>query len=388
MGYNLEVQNFRALNRSQWAPSGVCVVVGPNGSGKTTLLGVLEFLRNAFLRGPAQALNEMGGAYGLRSWTAAKDDPVLLSFAVDDLRWELQLTVDGPTVSERLGECVTLGAESVLSRAALSSRLVYRGKDHSIAEGDDRLALRIISDADSPEELAPLIRAIGNLRVYRAYNIWSLQQNGSRAGSDLHLHPSGRNAFTVLRNWRDRRELRPQYEFVLDSLQAAFPDVSEDLEFPSAGLTTTVNLFDPTWHASFPLTLAPDGWITGLLHLIAVAGAQPNTLIAIDDFGNDLHPFAIRALTASFQQWAEEHDNTVCLASHSPVLLDEFKMSPESVFVMEHDLESRPVALNELFDPDWLSRFSLGRLYQHGEFGGQTRRDQGRVRRNEDHGGT
>jgi hypothetical protein len=32
--------------------------------------------------------------------------------------------------------------------------------------------------------------------------------------------------------------------------------------------------------------------------------------------------------------------------------------------------------LTELFEPDWLARFSLGRLYEHGEFGGQqSRRD-------------
>ena len=62
------------------------------------------------------------------------------------------------------------------------------------------------------------------------------------------------------------------------------------------------------------------------------------SLIAIDDFGNDLHPYAIRALTEAFRDWAEERDLIVCLASHSPVLLDEFKEQPGSVFVMEHGL--------------------------------------------------
>jgi hypothetical protein len=54
--------------------------------------------------------------------------------------------------------------------------------------------------------------------------------------------------------------------------------------------------------------------------------------------------------------------------------LDEFKEEPGSVFVMEHGREDRPVPLTELFDPEWLARFSLGRLYEHGEFGGQNPR--------------
>jgi predicted ATPase len=144
-----------------------------------------------------------------------------------------------------------------------------------------------------------------------------------------------------------------------------------------AGLTITVDLIDPKSNQPCPLALAPDGWITGLLHLTAVAGAQEGSLIAIDDFGNDLHPYAIRELTRSFRDWAEEHDLIVCLASHSPVLLDEFKDQPGSVFVMEQGQEERPVPLTKLYETDWLARFSLGRLYEHGEFGGQRQRVNG-----------
>ena len=51
--------------------------------------------------------------------------------------------------------------------------------------------------------------------------------------------------------------------------------------------------------------------------------------VAVDDFGNDLHPFAIRALTEALRDWSEERQLVVCLASHSPVLLDEFKEEPD-----------------------------------------------------------
>ena len=64
----------------------------------------------------------------------------------------------------------------------------------------------------------------------------------------------------------------------------------------------------------------------------------------------------------------------LCLASHSPVLLDEFKEHPGAVFVMERGADTSPVPLTELYDPDWLARFSLGKLYEHGEFGAQRRR--------------
>ena len=367
----LETRNYRALRRTCWTPSGVCVVVGLNGAGKTTLLTLLGFLRNAYLRGAPSAIDQMGGVYGLRSWAAPDDEPVLVALTVGDLRWELHLTAQGPTLSHRLGEQVTRGGEVILSRAPLADRLVFGGVERPIPDHDQRPAIKIVAGADSPGELAPLIRALTGTRAYRDYNLRGLRTNGSQHSGDLYLHPTGGNAFTVLRNSRDRRDLRPQYEFVIARLRSAFPQVSEDLEFQAAGSTVTVALIDPTSHETFPPTLAPDGWITGLLHLMAIAGAQEGSVVAIDDFGNDLHPFAIRALTEALRDWAEERHLVVCLASHSPVILDEFKEEPGSVFVMEHGLDNRPVPLTELFEPDWLARFSLGRLYEHGEFGGQ-----------------
>jgi|GEM_PF-1751922 len=372
----LEAKNFRALRNTNWTPSGVCVVVGPNGAGKTTLLILLEFLRNAYLRSAPSAIDHFGGVYQLRSWGVSGEEPVLVALTVGNLRWELQLTAHGPTLSDRLGERVTRGDEVILSRTALAQRLVYRGEERVIAESDERLALRIVADAEQAEELTPLIQTLTRTRVYRNYNLWSLQTNGSRQSGDLYLHPSGNNVFTVLRNWRDRRELKPQYEFVMKGLRSGFPKVFADLDFDIAGLTVTVDVIDENLNHC-PLALAPDGWLTGLLHLTAVAGATEGSFIAIDDFGNDLHPYAIRKITEAFREWADERDLIVCLASHSPVLLDEFKDQPSSVFVMERELEQRPVPLTELYDPDWLTRFSLGRLYEHGEFGGQLPRSNG-----------
>ncbi len=370
MAITLESQNFRGLLRTKWTPSGVCVVVGPNGAGKTTLLTLFEFLRNAYLRSPSDAMSHLGGVYGLRSWRAPADEPIVVALTIGDLRWELQLVAEGPTLSERPGERLTRGQETILSRAASSKRIVHRGEEREIADNESRLALRMIVDSERPVELDTFVDVLVNNRVYRRYNLWGLQTNGSRQSGDLYLHPTGQNAFAVLRNWRDRREYKNQYNFVVSGLKAAFPDLFVELDFQVAGSTITAALIEPDGQ-SCPLEIAPDGWITGLLHLTAVAGAAEGSFVAIDDFGNDLHPYAIRQITTALRERAEERELTVCLASHSPVLLDEFKDAPGSVFVMARGLENRPVPLTELYDPEWLARFSLGRLYQHGEFGGQ-----------------
>ncbi|MGH7170703.1 MAG: AAA family ATPase, partial [Gemmataceae bacterium] len=293
------------------------------------------------------------------------------------LYWELQLPIRGASVDPRPGERVLRAEDNLydpkqLVHRALFSNIVssdfYSG---SLVGDDERLALRVVYDATQAPELKPLVSAIESFRFYRSYNLFGLRRNGSLHNSDVYVNSSGENTFAVLRNWRDRRELQPKYDFVLRGLRSAFPEFFDDIEFVGAGQTISVNLFAPKSDQSVPLYFAPNGWLTGLLHLCAVAGAQPGSLIAIDEMENTLHPFAIRQLTAAFREWSEEHDVTVCLASHSPVLLDEFQDDPARVFVMEHGQSNLPVPLTELRDREWLAQFSLGRLYAHGEFGSQ-----------------
>ncbi len=376
MAITLEARNYRGLRWAKWSPSGVCVLVGPNGSGKTTLLSLTEFWRVAYDRGLASAIDSQGGAWGLRHLLAHDDEYFGLHVTVDNLYWALQPSVRGPSVDPRPGERLLRDlpgqpADLVLEREPFSNG--YRTNYHPgfTVWDDDRLALRALYDSGQALGLKPFVSAIQAFRFYRSYNGWHLRRNGSPHSSDRVLASRGENAFAVLRNWRDMRDLRPRYEYVLGGLRAAFPEAFADMDFEVAGQTISLRVYQPGLSEAVPLYYMPEGWLTGLLHLTAVAGAEPGSLVAIDEVENSLHPYAIRKLIEAFREWAYEHDLTVCLATHSPVVLDEFKEEPENVFVMEHGQEKLPVPLTELYDPDWLARFSLGRLFAHGDFAGQ-----------------
>jgi hypothetical protein len=51
--------------------------------------------------------------------------------------------------------------------------------------------------------------------------------------------------------------------------------------------------------------------------------------------------------------------------------LNAFRDDPEDVFVMDPAADTLPVRLTDLRNPDWLTHFSLGDLYEHLEFGAQ-----------------
>jgi predicted ATPase len=89
--------------------------------------------------------------------------------------------------------------------------------------------------------------------------------------------------------------------------------------------------------------------------------------VAIDEFENSLHPHAIRVLIEYIRDRAAKRDLTVLLASHSPVVLDQFRECPSQAIVM--DPVNPPTPLDKLENPDWLAQFSLGELYANENIG-------------------
>jgi hypothetical protein len=57
--------------------------------------------------------------------------------------------------------------------------------------------------------MASLVRRI---QVFYDPDLRGLREGGSRATDDRQLHTDGRNVFTMLRKWRDRREDHPRFD--------------------------------------------------------------------------------------------------------------------------------------------------------------------------------
>lgn len=237
----------------------------------------------------------------------------------------------------------------------------------------DRTCLRAAWESRRADELKPLVQAVHSLRVYDAWWLNQLRSMGSRDADDAYLHPTGRNLFSVLKTWRSApRRYQNQFEWVRNKARLAFYDVFDDIELDDQSGFVSAQFFGP--HAvegdqGLPITRAADGLLVGLLHLTAVAGARPGSLVAIDEMENQLHPHAIRVILQAMRDLAEERDLTILLTTRSPVLMNEFRGEPERFYVTEVGRTPTPARLDELHDPRWLSQFSLGDLYEQLRFG-------------------
>jgi predicted ATPase len=388
MPLRVTVENFRCLARADWTlEPGVSLFVGPNGSGKTTLLEVPALLKDALQKGTQQAVDEHGGPGTIVNLRATSAEHAVITAIVEDQSWELVFWPRGGSVTVvheiLVGEKQVVESTPPLLGLSYVSTSLIGGSAFTPTAYRPHVALETVGAEakispelkvafeNAPELVAKLCDSLGTYLVHGGYWVRSLRVNGSRTSSDARLDRDGTNAFAVLRNWRDARATRPRWDFVVAGLKEAFPEAFEELEFESAGQTIAAKVFAPRTKESIGAYFAPDGLLTGLLHLTAVASTPDGGAIAIDEFENSLHPYAIRALLEHIRAWASQHQISVTLATHSPVLIDQFKQEPERLLVMDPSAETVPVPISKLRDPEWLSHFSLGDLYASGEFGPQ-----------------
>lgn len=361
----IEVTNLKAIRHMRWTPSGVCALVGPNGSGKSTALRVIDLVRLGVEDGMSAALRPLG-AGPLKHLDAAQNEVPSIRLSAGTAEWSLvvvrsddpdEVAKDGERQIRRLpGPSDTF---SVLGDGIESSLSVdrYEFMLHAITR-----------HANLAPELAALSSRVSGSRYFSRPDLGFLRENASPESSDVVMDTCARNLFTVLKNWRLNSDHEHRFTFVIDSMRELFPSF-RNFDLPQmAQRTSALSL---GLREKMPPTDWSDGFFCCLSILTGLASVEQG-LVAFDEPENSLHPELIRDLVELMREWSRQREVTVLLATHSPVVLDQFREVPEQVFVMEPGHKEMPVPLDQLKKRDWLRNFSLGDLYSHLEVGAPT----------------
>ena len=364
--FTLHINNLRALRRTSWTPEPVSALIGANGTGKSTLLDVLRLLRLAYERGLPEAVTTvLGGSSNLRSWGAREDELVQVALEASGATWQIELSPRDSSGDYLASEKFVDGEREIFSRDSLGE---FRYREIKV-ESSGQLGLRALIDRGVHEPaLRRFAAMLQRIAVYHDPDLWSLR-SGSRTTDDRHLEARGANALTLLRRWHQERDHRHRYQFVVEGLRAAFPNLVSDLDFREAGITLVAQIYKAGRESPSPLANEANGVLQLMVLFCDVASVGDEGIVAIDEPENCLHPYALRVFLRRASRWAKQHHLTILLATHSTVLLDE--LPPEQVFVMkpaDHD-EHTPTRLDELCDPEWLAEFKVGELYEQGEIG-------------------
>ncbi|MBF0310709.1 MAG: AAA family ATPase [Magnetococcales bacterium] len=368
MRFTLYIRNLRVLHNIEWEPTPVSLIIGANGVGKTTLLMALRLLRMAYERDLPEALAiVLGGSSNLRTWGASSEDPIEVGLDIGETSWRIQLVQREGTVDYLTKEILSFQGREVFSSDNLGA-FFYRGER---LEATTKLGLRTLIDRGFKDSSIHLMAAfLRRIFIYHDPDLYSLRQ-GSNTSENRRLDPRGTNSLAVMRRWYQERSNQHRYQFVIEGLRAAFPNLVYEMDFEEAGTTLAGRIYSPGRELPMPLATEANGVLQLLVLLCDLASAEDESIVAIDEPENGLHPWAVRSFLRQARRWGDHHNLTILLATHSMVLLDELNASPEEVFVMKQSGPNRPMpkSLNELFNREWLSDFNLGSLYEQGELG-------------------
>ena len=375
MGLNaIRVRNYRALADVDIEVGAINVLFGPNGAGKSTLLDTVYFFRDCATRGVEVASSERDHGIGLL-WDGASDDRrILVELAGGGVTYALSFSLAAGRIEPFPGERLVSPGRSLtlIERApgSTSASLFNAGVGQAPAielREPDKISLGLFLDFNSgDDEAGYLDRLLHFVRFYRSrsFQLGALKRSGSESGHHTRLRDRGDNAWSVLRNVQDKRNVDARYNTIMGYMAEAFP-VFDDIVLEQTGPSSVYASFlEKGRNEAIFASGISDGVLQLLLLLLALfAEGDREAVLLFDEPEVSLHPWAISVLARAIRCAAAQWGKQIFVATHSPVLISQFE--PEEILAAR--VEQGCVRFDRLSEieeiKDLLEEYALGSLY-------------------------
>ena len=375
MGLNgIRVRNYRALADVDIEVGAINVLFGPNGAGKSTLLDTVCFFRDCAIRGVEVASSERDHGIGLL-WDGASDDRrILVELSGGGVTYALSFSPAAGRIEPFPGERLVSPGRSLtlIERApgSTSASLFNAGVGQAPAiefREPDKISLGLFLDFNSgDDEAGYLDRLLHFVRFYhsRSFRLGALKRSGSESSHHTRLWDRGDNAWSVLRNVQDKRNVDARYNTIMGHMAEAFP-VFDGIVLEQTGPSSVYASFleKGRSEAIFASGIS-DGVLQLLLLLLALfAEGDREAVLLFDEPEVSLHPWALSVLARAIRCAAAQWGKQIFVATHSPVLISQFE--PHDILAAR--VEQGCVRFDRLSEieeiKDLLEEYAPGSLY-------------------------
>ena len=370
----IHVRNYRALADVELNVGPINVVFGPNGAGKSTLLDSLYFFRDCAIRGVEVASSVRDHGIGILWDGAVGNQGIAVELAYGDITYSLSFSLSSGRIEPFPGERLLSSSRGItlIERSPGSDKAtLYDTKIGQAPQVDlrepEKLTLGLFLDFNrGDEEAGHLNRLLYCVRLYhsRSFLLRPLKRIGSESSPQTRLWDLGNNAWSVLRNLQDRRNVDESYATIMRYMADAFP-AFDDILLQQTGPTSVYASFMEKGRRDGILASgASDGVVQLLLLLLALfSEGHRESVLLFDEPETSLHPWAMVVFARAVKLAAEKWNKQVFLATHSPVLISQFE--PHEIWVAGvEDRRARFDRLSEISEiQDLLEDYAAGSLY-------------------------
>ena len=347
---------------------------GQTEPGKSTLLDTVYFFRDCAIRGVEVASSNRDHGIGLLWDGAGEDSRIVVELSGAGVVYELAFSLAAGRIDANPGEKLMSASRDLAlidRRPGSETATLYHeqiGQAVSInLREPEKISLGLFLDFNRGDpEAGELDRLLHYVRLYnsRSFRLGALKRKGSESSHQTRLWDLGDNAWSVLRNIQDKRQLDGRYEAIMGHMAEAFPQfdgIVLEQTSPNAVYASFQEKFrsQPVFASG-----ASDGVLQLLLMLIALfSEGDRESVVLLDEPEISLHPWAIAVLARAVKHAAANWGKQVFVATHSPVLISQFE--PEDVWVAR--LEEGRARFDRLCEieeiSDLLDEYAAGALY-------------------------
>jgi predicted ATPase len=339
---SVTLANFKSFDEEQTIPlQPMTVLVGPNNAGKSNLVSVGRFIRNARAANVGAAIAAEGGEDFVFHRPRRTDTRLRLAWRTTD--GDYSLVVGRPSSSDA-------AVEEALTDARGS--LKWSHAHGSLTENALLTAHRTFANApEDPSETATIGRLHGVWAPMVGSRDVKLSLPSLRADAELVPAPrmagDGSNLAAVLGLWRGSDPDRA--ERLHDFLRLCLPEIKHALVKPAPTPGYQRLWVQQMDGEQFDAEHLSEGVLCFIALAMHAIDAEPGSLLFVEEPEQSIHPRRLGDLVELFRRLIHERKCQVVLATHSPVLLDEFRDEPEAILLMRRgDEGTRVKSLAEL----------------------------------------
>lgn len=389
---SIRLTNFFSFQETTIYLNDLNVLVGINGAGKSNLLKAIKLLRSVIVEdGISSLLYNTWGGFGAMQFLGEKEKDYV----------QLEFELDGKVLSEfgyRFRENVFYRirfhqlpsttnyyiCEKVMTKQDGTDAYPYLQFDNGegkIAEGKGRDQLQIgyqnakpyesmlsqIADQDRYPQLYALKEALKEIVVYDNFD--TTPSGGMRkpnfSNAVRRLTVDGANLSQILNTIKIND--KPNYRKIQDALLTINPNF-RGIDFNFIGGNIELMLDEGALGSAVHTTHISDGTLRFLCLLAILYNDKRGKIVCIDELETALHPDMIHLIMAAIQE--SSVTTQYILPTHSDKVLNQIELKNVYVFEKDDDNMSCVKRFDEQHFIEWAKDYSVGRLWQNGDLGG------------------
>ena len=363
---NLEIKNFKAIQRGKVKLTPLTAFIGYNGTGKSSMLEALETFQVIVTDGLEKSMSRWRKFEHIH-YKGKKKERRFTSGGIDfdyaPIEFIFNTVIEGKKTkfSSAIGQ--DLAGHIYFLEETILNPLYDRNRtpDHKyVTQGKEARWLQPeYSILTAEREIRKYVESWQFLAMntFLMGNPYSQKKTGGR----IILNHDGSNIAEYVLAIRDSdpaifRGIIETIQYVLPYASDLQPVITEELEKMVYMQLSEEDFKVPGWLLS-----------TGTLKILALLAVfrnpNPSPLIVVEEIENGLDPRSIHLVVDEMRRYIENKDCQVIITSHSPYLLDLLKLQ-EIIVVEKTDSKvifTRPADNEELLT--WAEKFNPGKLY-------------------------